>query len=565
MSPLAQQAPAPDQIGSPVINISVFAAFVLVTLVVVFRVSRGNRTASDYYAAGRSFTGPQNGVAIAGDYLSAASFLGIAGAIAVNGYDGFLYSIGFLVAWLVALLLVAELLRNTGKFTMGDVLSFRMRQRPVRAAAATSTLVVSFFYLLAQMAGAGALIALLLQIPNSNTLGQGIVIAVVGLLMIVYVLVGGMKGTTWVQIIKAGLLLVGAATITTWVLGRYAFDLSALLGDAVAANPSMETRSGTVKELGERLLIPGLQYGASDLAKIDFLSLGLALVLGTAGLPHILMRFYTVPNAKEARRSVVWAIWLIGIFYLFSLVLGYGAAALVPGGAQRISTAPGGTNSAAPLLAYQLGGELLLGIISAVAFATILAVVAGLTITASASFAHDVYANVIKRGAASPDSEVRVARRTAVLVGVVAVAAGILARNQNVAFLVALAFAVAASANLPTILYSLFWRKFNTAGALCSIYGGLGTCVVLIVLSPAVSGSPSAMVPSADFAIFPLANPGLVSIPVSFLLGAVGTFLGRRDRQAGARHAEMEVRALTGAGSEKAAAPKTMPLPKIMV
>jgi len=565
MSLLAQEVPAADQIGNPVLNITVFAAFVLVTLVVVLRVGRTNRTASDYYAAGRSFTGPQNGVAIAGDYLSAASFLGIAGAIAVTGYDGFLYSIGFLVAWLVALLLVAELLRNTGRFTMGDVLSFRMRQRPVRAAAATSTLVVSFFYLLAQMAGAGALIALLLQIPNSDTLGQGIVIAVVGVLMIVYVLVGGMKGTTWVQIIKAGLLLVGAATLTTWVLGRYAFDLSALLGDAVEANPSMQTSSGAVKELGERLLIPGLKYGASDLAKIDFLSLGLALVLGTAGLPHILMRFYTVPNAKEARRSVVWAIWLIGIFYLFSLVLGYGAAALVPGGAQRISTAPGGTNSAAPLLAYQLGGEVLLGIISAIAFATILAVVAGLTITASASFAHDVYANVLKRGAVAPDAEVRVARRTALLVGVVAVGAGILARNQNVAFLVALAFAVAASANLPTILYSLFWKRFSTTGALCSIYGGLGISVALIVLSPAVSGSPTAMVPSLDFAVFPLANPGLVSIPASFLLGFLGTLLGRKDEHAAARHAEMEVRALTGAGSEKAAAPETTPLPRVMV
>ncbi|MHA6616872.1 solute symporter family protein [Pseudonocardia sp. DLS-67] len=555
-----------ENLGSPVLNISVFAAFVLVTLVVVFRVSRSNRTASDYYAAGRSFTGPQNGIAIAGDYLSAASFLGIAGAIAVNGYDGFLYSIGFLVAWLVALLLVAELLRNTGKFTMGDVLSFRMRQRPVRAAAATSTLVVSLFYLLAQMAGAGALIALLLQIPNSNTFGQGVVIAVVGLLMITYVLVGGMKGTTWVQIIKAGLLLVGAATLVTWVLGRHAFDFSELLGEAVEANPSMTTSTGAVKELGEKLLIPGLQYGASDLAKIDFLSLALALVLGTAGLPHILMRFYTVPNAKEARRSVVWAIWLIGIFYLFSLVLGYGAAALVPGGAQRIATAPGGTNSAAPLLAYQLGGELLLGIISAIAFATILAVVAGLTITASASFAHDVYANVIKRGNASPDAEVRVARRTAVLVGVVAVLAGIVARNQNVAFLVALAFAVAASANLPTILYSLFWKRFNTMGALCSIYGGLGISVGLIVLSPAVSGRPTAMVPSLDIAVFPLANPGLVSIPASFLLGVIGTFLGRKDDGADARQAEMEVRALTGAGSEKATAtPKTTQLPKIMV
>src|ERR1700754_3232642 len=508
-------------IGNPVANIGIFALFVAITLYIVIRASKKNTTAAEFFTAGRSFTGPQNGIAISGDYLSAASFLGIAGAIAVYGYDGFLYSIGFLVAWLVALLLVAELLRNSGKFTMADVLSFRLKQRPVRIAAATTTLAVCLFYLLAQMAGAGGLVALLLNVKGQ--FGQAVVIAVVGLLMIIYVLVGGMKGTTWVQIIKAGLLLVGAATMTTWVVGRYAFDLSALLGEAVERNPSMETASGAVRELGERLLVPGLQYGASDLAKIDFISLGLALVLGTAGLPHILMRFYTVPNAKEARRSVVWAIWLIGIFYLFSLVLGYGAAALVPGGASRIAAAPGGTNSAAPLLAYELGGELLLGIISAVAFATILAVVAGLTITASASFAHDVYANVIKRGRVAPDAEVRVARRTALAVGVVAVAAGILARNQNVAFLVSLAFAVAASANLPTLLYSLFWRRFNTAGALCSIYGGVGISVVLIVLSPAVSGSPTAMVPDLDFAIFPLANPGLVSIPASFLLGAAGT------------------------------------------
>jgi cation/acetate symporter len=361
------------------------------------------------------------------------------------------------------------------------------------------------------------------------------------------VLVGGMKGTTWVQIIKAGLLLVGAATLVTWVLGRHAFDFSAVLGEAVEKNPSMQTSTGAVRELGERLLIPGLQYGASDLAKIDFLSLGLALVLGTAGLPHILMRFYTVPNAKEARRSVVWAIWLIGIFYLFSLVLGYGAASLVPGGAERIANAPGGTNSAAPLLAYQLGGEFMLGIISAIAFATILAVVAGLTITASASFAHDVYANVIKRGAAAPDAEVRVARRTAVLVGVVAVAAGIVARNQNVAFLVALAFAVAASANLPTILYSLFWKRFNTRGCLWSIYGGLAVTITLIAFSPAVSGTPTSMLPDADFDLFPLANPGIVSIPLSFLLGYLGTITSKEYNAA--KYAEMEVRSLTGAGS----------------
>ncbi|MGX7823670.1 solute symporter family protein [Actinokineospora sp. 24-640] len=519
------------------LNLAIFAAFVAVTMVVVFRASKNSRTASDYYAAGRSFTGPQNGIAISGDYLSAASFLGIAGAIALNGYDGFLYSIGFLVAWLVALLLVAELLRNTGKYTMGDVLAFRMRQRPVRAAAATSTLAVSFFYLLAQMAGAGGLVALLLGITDKT--GQALVIAVVGALMIMYVLIGGMKGTTWVQIIKAALLITGAAVMTVWVLAKFGLNLSTLLGAAVEASPQ-----------GQAVLGPGLQYGASETSKLDFLSLAIALVLGTAGLPHILMRFYTVPSAKEARRSVVWAIALIGLFYLFTLVLGYGAAALV--GPEAIRNAPGGANSAAPLLAEALGGPVLLGFIAAVAFATILAVVAGLTITASASFAHDIYANVIKKGQADDkDSEVRVARITAVVIGAVAIVGGIAANGQNVAFLVALAFAVAASANLPTILYSLFWRKFNTTGALWSIYGGLTVCVLLIVLSPAVSGSPKAMFPDADFDVFPLANPGLVSIPVSFLLGWLGTVLGKPA--SAAKYAEMEVRALTGTGAEKAA------------
>jgi len=529
-------------VGKPGLNIAIFLVFVLITLVIVFWVGRSNRTAADYYAAGRAFTGTQNGVAISGDYLSAASFLGIAGAIATVGYDGFLYSIGFLVAWLVALLLVAELLRNTGKFTMGDVLSFRMRQRPVRAAAAVSTLVVSFFYLLAQMAGAGGLISLLLGVEDNKSTffdGQSLVIAVVGVLMVIYVLVGGMKGTTWVQIIKATLLLVGAAVMTAWVLGKYGFNLSYLLGDAVKHSPS-----------GEKILGPGLQYGKTAISKIDFVSLGLALVLGTAGLPHILMRFYTVPSAKEARRSVVWAIWLIGIFYLFTLVLGYGAAALV--GPETITKAPGGANSAAPLLAYQLGGEILLGLVSAIAFATILAVVAGLTITASASFAHDVYASMLKKGNTAPDSEVRVARRTALVIGLVAIVGGILANGQNVAFLVALAFAVAASANLPTLLYSLFWKRFNTTGALYSIYGGLGVSVILIIFSPAVSGSATSMIKSANFHWFPLSNPGLVSIPLSFLLGVVGTLVGGRERGAEAGYAEMEVRSLTGLGAERA-------------
>ncbi|MGW4244267.1 solute symporter family protein [Nocardia sp. NPDC004722] len=520
----------------PGLNITIFAIFVVITLGIVVWASRDNRTAADYYAAGRAFSGPQNGIAISGDYLSAASFLGIAGAIAVYGYDGFLYSIGFLVAWLVALLLVAELLRNTGKFTLGDVLAFRMRQRPVRAAAATSTLAVSLFYLLAQMAGAGVLISLLLGVSSSA--GQNLVIAVVGAIMIVYVLVGGMKGTTWVQIVKAVLLIAAAAAMTVWVLGRYDFNVSSVLGDAVHHGG----------KTGAKLLEPGFKYGKNGTSKLDFLSLALALVLGTAGLPHVLMRFYTVPTAKEARRSVVWAIGLIGVFYLFTLVLGYGAAALV--GPEKIAKAPGKENAAAPLLALELGGPVLLGFVAAVAFATILAVVAGLTITASASFAHDVYANVLKRGQADGKGEVRVARITAVVIGALAIVGGILAKNQNVAFLVALAFAVAASANLPTILYSLFWRRFNTAGALWSIYGGLAVTIVLIVFSPAVSGAPTAMIKSQDFHWFPLSNPGLVSIPVSFALGWLGTILSKeRDN---AKYAEMQVRSLTGIGAEKA-------------
>ena len=517
------------------LNMGIFGLFVAVTMVIVFRASRNNKTAADYYAAGRSFTGSQNGTAIAGDYLSAASFLGITGAIAINGYDGFMYSIGFLVAWLVALLLVAELLRNTGKFTMADVLSFRLRQRPVRIAAAISTLAVCFFYLLAQMAGAGSLISLLLGISDWG--GQALVIIVVGALMIMYVLIGGMKGTTWVQIIKAILLIAGAAVMTMWVLAIYGFNLSALLGGAVetANNPAV--------------LNPGLQYGKSETSKLDFMSLGLALVLGTAALPHVLMRFYTVPTAKEARKSVVWSIWLIGLFYLFTLVLGYGAAALV--GADTIKSAPGGVNAAAPLLAFHLGGPLLLGFISAVAFATILAVVAGLTITAVASFAHDIYANVIAKGKADAATEVRVARRTVVVIGILAILGGILANGQNVAFLVALAFAVAASANLPTIIYSLFWRRFTTQGAVWSMYGGLGAAIILIIFSPVVSGGATSMIKDAHFAIFPLSNPGIVSIPLAFFLGWLGTVLDK-NREDPAKQAEMEVRSLTGVGAEKA-------------
>jgi cation/acetate symporter len=525
-------AAAADDIGNPALNLAIFAAFVVVTMALVLRASKTNKSAADMYTAGAAFSGRQNGIAISGDYLSAASFLGIAGAIALTGYDGFLYSIGFLVAWLVALLLVAEPLRNTGRFTMADVLAFRMQERPVRTAAATSTLAVSFFYLLAQMAGAGGLVALLLAITNRT--GQSVVIAVVGLLMIAYVLIGGMKGTTYVQIIKAVLLIAGAALMSVWVLAMFGLNFSELLGAGAEAGAPLE---------------PGKKYGVSGTSKLDFISLSMALVLGTAGLPHILMRFYTVPTAREARKSVVWAIWLIGLFYLFTLTLGYGAAALV--GPDRINAAPGKANSAAPLLAYELGGTLLLGVISAVAFATILAVVAGLTITASASFAHDIYASVIHKGQAPEGAEVRVARITALVVGAVAILGGIAANGQNIAFLVALAFAVAASANLPTILYSLFWKRFNTRGCLWSIYGGLLITITLIAFSPAVSGNEAAMFPNSDWSWFPLSNPGIISIPASFLLGFLGTVTSKEHLEA--KYAEMEVRSLTGAGAVREA------------
>ncbi|GGB76017.1 acetate permease [Knoellia flava TL1] len=534
------------KVGSPALNIAIFAGFVLVTLVVIVKLASGKKSAGEFYTASGGFSGRQNGIAIAGDYLSAASFLGIAGAIALQGYDGFLYSIGFLVAWLVALLLVAELMRNTGRLTMADVLSYRLKQRPVRIATATSVLAVSFFYLLAQMAGAGGLVSLLLGVEGEGA--QNIVIAVVGIVMIAYVLIGGMRGTTWVQIIKAVLLIAATAIMTVWVLGKYGFNLSGLFDAAIQNNP----------KVGEKLLEPGVKYGVSTTTKIDFISLSLALVLGTAGLPHVLQRFYTVPTSKQARKSVEWAIWLIGGFYLLTLVVGYGAGALV--GAEEINKAPGKANAAAPLLAFELGGSPFLGIVSGIAFATILAVVAGLTITASATFAHDIYKEVIKRGDTTSDNEVRVARISAVAIGIIAILGGMFAKSQNIAFLVALAFAVAASANLPTILYSLFWKRFNTRGALWSIYGGLISTIGLIIFSPVVSGkaplpgttvSPSMITnPDIDFSWFPLDNPGLVTIPLAFFLGWLGTVTSSEYNAQ--KYAEMEVRSLTGHGVAKA-------------
>jgi len=537
--PVLQLAAASTTEHRPLI-IALFAAFVAATLAITVWAGRQTRSASDFYAGGRQFTAFQNGLAVSGDYMSAASFLGIAGAIALFGYDGFLYSIGFLVAWLVALLLVAEPLRNSGRYTMGDVLAYRMRQRPVRTAAGVSTIVVSIFYLLAQMAGAGVLVALLLGITSDA--GKILIVALVGVLMIVYVSIGGMKGTTWVQMVKAVLLIAGALLMTFLVLWKFHFNVSDLLGTAAA-------KSGH----GAAFLEPGLKYGATGTSKLDFISLGIALVLGTAGLPHILIRFYTVPTAKAARKSVNWAIGIIGAFYLMTIALGFGAAALI--GPDEIRAKNPAGNAAAPQLAEYLGGvgstsgAVLLAVISAVAFATILAVVAGLTLASSSSFAHDIYANVIRKGKATEKEEMRAARWATVLIGAVAIALGVFARDMNVAGLVALAFAVAASANLPTILYSLFWKRFTTRGALWSIYGGLASSVILVLFSPVVSGNEkTSMFKGVDFAWFPLENPGLISIPLGFLLGWLGSLLSKEEPDQG-KYAELEVKSLTGVGA----------------
>lgn len=542
--------------NTQLLTATLFGVIVLLTLSVTIWASRQTSGAADYYAGGRGFSGFQNGLAIGGDYMSAASFLGISGAIALSGYDGFLYSIGFLVAWLVALLLVAEILRNSGRYTMADQLAFRMRQRPVRTAAAVSTIVVSIFYLLAQMVGAGALVALLLGVTDPGV--KNVTIFGVGILMIIYVTIGGMKGTTWVQIIKAVLLMTGSALIVVLALAQFSFNFSEMLG--VAAE-----RSGQ----GDAFLAPGLKYGVDAVSRLDFISLGLALVLGTAGLPHILIRFYTTPTAKDARKSVLWAIGLIGTFYLFTLVLGFGAAALLSKEDMAEVVASKG-NLASPLLAQEVGGgagtvggAVLLAVIAAVAFATILAVVAGLTLTSSMSVAHDLYNSVVKRGTATEKQELMVSRIAAGVIGLISIALAIPAQKLNIAFLVALAFAVAASANLPSIVYNAFWRRFNTRGAVWSIYGGLISSLGLVLFSPVVSGKvaedpvtgeqiTASLLPlGVDFAWFPLENPGIVSIPLGFLFGWLGSVTSR-EPEAEDRFTELEVRGLTGAGAEAA-------------
>ena len=524
--------------------LKMFLGFVAVTLGITYWAARRSQGAAAYFAANRQIKGWQNGLAVAGDYMSAASFLGIAGLIAFYGYDGFMYSVGFLVAYLTVLLIVAEPLRNAGKYTMADVLAYRLKPRPVRSMASLSTLTVSTFYMIAQMVGAGALVSLLIPGVSFN-----VAVICVGILMIVYVVFGGMLATTWVQIIKAILLMTGTLLLSILVLGHFGFSFAKFF-DAIS---HVTYHDKTGMEVTKNFLQPGHYYfGGKPWGVIDLISLCMALIFGTAGLPHILVRFYTVPDAKTARTSVVWAMFLIGAFYIMTTFLGFGAATIL--GRDAIGT---NNNMSAPLLAQALGGDIFFAFISAIAFATILAVVAGLTISASTSFAHDFWTNVIHKGTErKPGEEVRVARVTAFVVGVISILIAILlGQSINVAFLVGLAFAVAASANLPVIVLSIFWKRFNTKGAVFGLATGLASSLILIILSPSIMTIDLPTVTANRHLIqsaplFPLENPGIVSIPLGFLGAIIGTLMGR-EPEAESRFAELTVRANTGLGAEK--------------
>lgn len=508
-------------IGQPTLTaIIFFFLFVAATFFITYRASKRTSTTAEFYAAGRSITGFQNGLALAGDFMSAASFLGIAGLVALQGYDGLIYSVGFIVGWPIVTFLIAEQLRNLGKYTFADVVAYRLKQRQIRSAAATGALITVLLYLIAQMVGAGSLIKLLLGIPYE------IAVIVVGALMIAYVLFGGMLATTWVQIIKAILLLGGATILVFLILIKFGFNYVDLF-------------STVTNKYGEKMLEPG------GLVKnpVDTLSLGIALMFGTAGLPHILMRFYTVPDAKEARKSVFYATGFIGYFYILTFTIGFGAAALL--GQEIISKIDKGGNMAAPLLAEALGGEIFLGFLAAVAFATILAVVAGLTLAGASAVSHDIYVGVIRRGKADEKQEVKAAKIATLTLGVISILLGIAFKGQNVAFMVGLAFAIAASANFPALLMSIFWKKFTTQGAIWSIYTGLVLSVILIILSPTVWVD----ILKNPQAIFPLKNPAIVSFIASFIVGIFVSLI-TREREAEEKFESEKIRSYIGVGAQ---------------
>jgi cation/acetate symporter len=599
-APTAPAAPAakPEIKANRTITIGMFLVIIGVTLCVVVWSARKTKTAADFYTAGGGITGTQNGWAIAGDYMSAASFLGISGLISLYGYDGFMYSVGWLVAYITVLLIVAEPCRNAGKYTLGDILSFRTNPKPVRAVCALSVVSVSTFYLTAQMVGAGKLMQLLIGIDYMMA------IIGVGILMVGYVVFGGMTATTWVQIIKAGLLMSGATLLAVLVGIKAGMNPIGFFSDIASSAHIQEwVQKGVLKhpvpeagfDYGQRFLEPGLFLKNP----LDQISLGMALVLGTAGMPHILMRFFTVPTAQAARKSVIIAMFIIGAFYILTTLLGFGAAIHVT--PQKISLFDKGGNMATMLLAQQLGGDIapilgdiFLAFLCAVAFATILAVVSGLVLAASAAIAHDIYVNVIKDGHADQHEQVMAARITSLCVGAVGIIIGIAAEKQNVAHLVALAFAVASSGNLPVVVLSLFWRRFNTAGVICGLVVGTIASIGLVMVSPNMT-YPQAAADAAkktitvleekaadgatltekevkdlakaktDFAandgktsilglkepLFTLKNPGIVSIPLGFLAAILGA-LAFRDRRSEEMFDELYVRQNTGIGIAKA-------------
>jgi cation/acetate symporter len=508
-------------LGTPTASaILFFFLIVALTLAITWWAAKRTRSTREFYAAGRSVSAFQNGLALAGDYMSAASFLGIAGLVSLKGYDGMIYATGWLVGWPALMFLIAEPLRNLGKYTFADVVAFRLRQTPVRIASAVGGILTVLLYTIAQMVGAGNLIKLMFGIP------YGAAEIIVGAVMLAYVLFGGMIATTWVQIVKAVLLLVGATILTLLVLAQFGWSP----GDLYAAVSA---------RLGQEALEPGGLVTSS----LDAVSLGLALMFGLLGLPHILMRFYTVPNARAARKSVLFATGFIGYFYIIIPIVGFGASVLV--GREVISGIDKGGNMAAPLLAEALGGTLFLGFIAAVAFATILAVVAGLTLAGASALSHDIYVNVIKHGQATELEQVRVAKASTVVFGILAVLLGVLFKGQNVAFMVGLAFAVACSANFPALLLSIVWKRFTTAGAVASILTGAFLSVFLIVISPTVWVD----VLGKETALFPLKNPAIVSMTAAFLVGFVVSLMSRESR-AEAMFEDEKLRTYLGVGAE---------------
>ena len=529
--------------------IMMFGVFVLGTLYITKWAASKTKSAADFYTAGGGITGFQNGLAIAGDYMSAASFLGISAAVMASGYDGLIYSIGFLVGWPVITFLMAERLRNLGKFTFADVAAYRFEQTPIRAFAASGTLVVVAFYLIAQMVGAGQLIKLLFGLE------YWMAVVIVGALMMVYVLFGGMTATTWVQIIKACLLLAGASFMAFMVLLNYGFSPEALFADAVRVKTEVATAGGkTAAEastIGQAIMGPG-SFIRDPISAISF---GMALMFGTAGLPHVLMRFFTVPDAKEARKSVFWATTWIGYFYILTFIIGFGAIVLVstnPGFLDAKGGLIGGSNMAAIHLANAVGGNVFLGFISAVAFATILAVVAGLTLSGASAVSHDLYSTVFKKGNADSAAELRVSRITTLVLGVIAVVLGIAFEKQNIAFMVSLAFAIAASANFPVLFMSVLWKDCTTRGATIGGFLGLITAVVLTIVSPSVweatLGNPKGS------ALFPYASPALFSMAAGFIGIWLFSILDNsaRAKEDRAGYLAQKVRSETGIGAAAA-------------